>query len=109
MSTSEPATRVCVFLHEDDRLGHRALFEALLERARQHGMAGATVWRGIEGFGASGLHRTARSPDANIGLPVVVELIDAPERIESFLAVLQELAPGAFVTREQVTVARFGS
>ena len=109
MPTSQIATRIVVFLSEDDRSGHHGLHEALLNRAREDGLAGATVWRGIEGFGASGRIRTSRFPDAMIGLPVTVELVDTPERIEEFLPVVKELAPGSFVTREEVRVTRFGT
>jgi uncharacterized protein len=109
MSVTEVATRVMIFLSEDDRHEHRGLHEAILTRAREDGMAGATVWRGIEGFGASGNVRTARFPDAITGLPLAVELFDTPERIEAFLAVVGELAPGSFVTREQVEVTRFSA
>jgi len=96
------ATRLMVFLSEDDRTGHRGLHEALLERAREDGMAGATVWRGVEGFGSSGRLRTARFPDALTGLPLAVEVIDTPERIEAFVSVVKQLAPGSFVTCESV-------
>lgn len=109
MPVSEVATRIMVFLSEDDRLRHRGLSEAIVERARQDGMAGATVWRGIEGFGSAGHIRTARSPDATLGLPLAVELLDVPERIEAFLPVVQKLAPGSLVTREQVEMTRFDS
>jgi PII-like signaling protein len=105
--TSQVATRIVIFLSEDDRSGHHGLHEALLDRAREDGMAGATIWRGIEGFGSSGRMRTGRFPDAMIGLPVTVELIDSPERIEEFLPVIKELAPGSFVTREEVRITRF--
>jgi PII-like signaling protein len=104
----ELGTRVVIFLSEDDRIGHRGLHESLLDRAREDGMAGATVWRAIEGFGTSGRFRTARSPDALIGLPLAVEVIDLPERIEAFLDVISELAPHSFVTREQVAMSRLG-
>lgn len=109
MPPSEVATRVVVFLSEDDRAGHHGLAEQILDRAREDGMAGATVWRGTEGFGASGRLRTARFPDAMTGLPLAVELVDAPERIDAFLPTVRRLAPGSFVTREQVTMTRFGS
>lgn len=108
MPVTEVATRIMVFLSEDDRVAHHGLHETLLSRAREDGLAGATVWRGIEGFGASGRLRTARFPDAATGLPLALELIDAPERIEAFLSVVLELAPGCFVTREQVQMTRFG-
>jgi|HubBroStandDraft_1064217.scaffolds.fasta_scaffold134734_3 PII-like signaling protein len=109
MPVTEVATRIMIFLSEDDRLVHHGLHDAILDRAREDGMAGATVWRGLEGFGSSGHVRTARFPDAATGLPLAVELVDAPERIEAFLAVVQELAPGSFVTREEVQMSRFGA
>lgn len=107
MPVPEMATRIVVFLSEDDRVGHRGLHEAIVDRARDDGMAGATVWRGIEGFGSSGHIRTDRFPDALTGLPLAVELIDAPDRIEAFLPVIREMAPGSLVTRESVQLTRF--
>lgn len=98
-----------VFLSEDDRRGHHGLDEAIVNRAREDGMAGATIWRGIEGFGSSGHVRASRFPDAATGLPLVVELLDSPGRIESFLSVVRELAPGSLVTREQVEMIRFAA
>jgi PII-like signaling protein len=108
MSVTQVATRIVIFLSEDDRLHHRGLHEEILSRASEAGMAGATVWRGLEGFGASGHVRTARFPDAATGLPLAVELIDVPERIEAFLDVVRQLAPDSLVTREQVEMTRFG-
>jgi uncharacterized protein len=109
MPGTEVVTRIMIFLSEDDRLGHHGLDEAIVSRARDDGMAGATVWRGLEGFGASGHIRTARFPDSMTGLPVVIELLDAPDRIDAFLSVVRELAPGSLVTREQVEMTRFGA
>lgn len=108
MPVTQVATRIMVFLTEDDRIGHRGVHEAIVQRAREEGMAGASVWRGIEGYGASGRIRAARFPDAAAGLPVVVELIDAPERVDAFLRVVHDLAPGCLVTRDEVTMTRFG-
>lgn len=107
MPVTDVATRIVVFLSEDDRYGRLGLHDAIMSRAREDGMAGATVWRGLEGFGAGGHVRTSRFPDAATGLPLVVEVIDAPERIEAFLEVVRELAPKSLVTREQVEVTRF--
>lgn len=105
----EQATRIVVFLSEDDRTGHRSVGDALVERAHQDGLAGATVWRAIEGIGRSGRIRAARFPDAGAGLPIAVEVIDSPDRIERFLDAVYELAPDALVTREQVQVMRSGN
>ena len=108
MATTQMATRVMIFLSEDDRVGHHGLYDELLNRAREDGLAGATVWKGIEGFGSSGHFRTNRFPDAVVGLPVAIELVDSSERIEAFLPIVAELAPGSFVTREAVEITRFG-
>jgi uncharacterized protein len=108
MPVTEIATRIMVFLSEDDRLGHHGLHQAIVDRARDDGMAGATVWRGIEGFGKSGHVRTMRFPDAATGLPLAVELLDSPDRIEAFLPIVRELAPGSLVTREEVQMTRYG-
>ncbi len=106
MPITEVATRIMIFLSEDDRLGRHSLHETIMNRAREDGMAGATVWRGLAGFGSSGRVRTARFPDAATGLPLAIELLDAPDRIDAFLSVVRELAPGSLVTREQVEMVR---
>lgn len=102
----EIATKVSIFLSEDDRLHHHSLHEAVLNRAKDYGVIGATVWRGIEGFGKSGRVRTSRFPDANTGLPLVVELIDSPTRMEDFLITISDLTNGLLVTKEEVRVTR---
>lgn len=102
----ETGCRLLVYTTEDDRVGHHSLAEALLERARQDGLRGATVWRGIEGFGRSGALRTTRLPDVNRGLPLVVEIIDHPDRVTAFLPVVSELAPRAVATIEPVEIGR---
>ena len=107
MPMDELGTRIMVFMTEDDRVGHRSLHEVLLERAREDGMAGATLWRGIEGFGSSGRVRTLRFPDSTVGLPLVLEVVDLPEQIESFLGAVRDLAPHSLVTTEQVRMTRF--
>ncbi|MGP0028966.1 MAG: DUF190 domain-containing protein [Acidimicrobiales bacterium] len=109
MPVHEDGTRLMIYLSEDDRVGHRRLHESLLDRAREDGMAGATVWRGIEGLGPSGTVRTARFPDAVVGLPLALEVIDLPERIEAFLEVVRQLAPRSLVTRERVDMTRLGT
>jgi len=95
-----------IFLTEDDRYGHRALSDVILDRAREDALSGATVWRGVEGFGSSGRLRSDRFPDAGQGMPVVVEVVDTGDRIEGFLPVVVELAPGSLVVVEPVQVTR---
>ena len=102
MTAGLPAVRLMVFLSEDDRVGHRSVAGMLLERAREAGLAGATIWRGIEGFGASGRVRTARLPDLARGLPLVLEVIDDESSITAFLPIVHELGAGSLVTTEVV-------
>jgi hypothetical protein len=109
VSFDENAVRITVFLSEDDRYHHHGLHEVLLNRALEIGIVGASVWRGIEGFGPSGRVRTARFPDANTGLPLVVEVIDTDEHVDEFLRAVSELAPGSLVTRETVRLSRMSS
>lgn len=102
---AQTACRLLVYTTEDDRVGHRPVSEVLVERARQQGLRGATVWRGIEGFRSGGELRTTRFPDTARGLPLVVEIVDRPAQVEAFLAVVAELAPGSLATTEPVRVA----
>jgi PII-like signaling protein len=106
VSFDEDAVRIMIFLSEDDRHHHHGLHEVLLNKALESGIVGASVWRGIEGFGPSGRVRTLRFPDANTGLPLVVEVIDSAERVEEFLSTVSELAPGSLVTKEAIRLSR---
>ena len=100
------AVRVVVFLSEDDRHHHRSLLETLLARAREQGVIGATVWRAIEGFGRSGDLRTTRFPDADLGLPLMLEVVDHADSVDRFIESALELAPDAVISREPVTLLR---
>src|SRR5260221_14453458 len=88
METPVEAVLLRVFIGEDDRYGNGALYEAIVERAREMGMAGATVLPGPEGFGQSGHIRSGLGVDAGPRSPVVVEIIDTEERINRFLPLL---------------------
>ena len=98
------AMRLMVFLTEDDRVDHRPAIDVLLRRARDLGLAGATVWRGVEGFGRSGHLRAARLPDLARGLPLVLEVIDSPEALEKLIGIVSETVPGALIVTEPVRV-----
>jgi PII-like signaling protein len=106
MRDGVPGTRLMVFLSDDDRVGHRLLAEVLMERALDDGLAGATLWRGSEGFGRSGRFRTARFPDANLGLPMVVEVVDGPAKVDAFCETVRSVAPKARMTREPIEMTR---
>jgi uncharacterized protein len=102
-----------VFLGESDRIGHSALYERIVLEARRTGMAGATVTRGLMGYGATSRIRTARILDLSADLPVVVEIADREDRIDRFLPVLHDLFAaagcGGLVTLEKVQVVKYVS
>jgi len=108
MATPEDATLLRLFVGEKDRLEHRPLYEAIVLRAREHGLAGATVFRGLLGFGASSMLHTAKILRLSDDLPIVIEIIDAEHQIESFLPVLDEMLPSGLVTIEKVRVLHYG-
>lgn len=84
----------------------RPLVNTLLVRAREAGLAGASVLRGIEGFGRSRRVRTTRFPDVSVDLPVVVQIVDLPARIEEFLPVLRDLVQDELVMIQPVVLER---
>ena len=108
MAIPEDATLLRLFVGEKDRFEHRPLHEAIVLRAREHGLAGATVLRGLLGFGASSMLHTAKILRLSDDLPIVVEIVDAEHQIESFLPVLDEMMPSGLVTLEKVRVIRYG-
>jgi PII-like signaling protein len=97
-----------IFLGENDKLGHRSLYEAIVFAARDQGIAGATVLRGILSFGASTRIHTAKFIDISEDLPIVVEIVDAEEKINEFIPVINKLfdecGRGGLITIEQVNV-----
>ncbi|HEX5266830.1 MAG TPA: DUF190 domain-containing protein [Acidimicrobiales bacterium] len=105
MSGAENASRLTVFTTESAVAPDgRPLHLALVERARQDGLAGATVLRGVEGFGASGHLLTTRFADLAAGLPLVIEIVDRDERIDSFLPALRQIAGDELVLRQAVSI-----
>lgn len=100
-----------IFLGEADKVNHTALYEVIVREARRLGLAGATAWRGITGFGPTSRIRTARILDLSTDLPVIVEIVDTEEKINGFLPVLHDLfesaQSGGLVTVEQVKVIKY--
>ena len=92
-----------VFLGEDERYHHQPLYEAIVLKAREMHLAGATVLRGPLGFGKSSRLHTAKVLRLSEDLPVVIEMVDAQEKIDAFLPVLEELMGSGLVTLERVT------
>ena len=93
-----------VFIGESDRWQHSPLYEAIVLKARELHMAGATVLRGPMGYGKSSRLHTAKILRLSMDLPLVIEIVDAEEKIQAFLPVLDEMMKGGLVTLEKVRV-----
>lgn len=99
--------RLTVFVGESDRHGHTPLATEIVQRAHAAGLAGATVLRGVEGYGRSNHIHTTRILSLSDDLPVVVIIVDRDEAIQSFLPVLDELVTGGLVIIEDVEVIKY--
>src|SRR6195256_2335386 len=108
MQIPERAALLRIFIGEDDKADGRPLYEAIVLRAREVHLAGATVLRGPLGFGRSSVLHTAKVLRLSQDLPVIVEIVDTEEKINGFLPVLTELTQSCLITLEKVTVIRYG-
>jgi PII-like signaling protein len=109
MRLEGPATRLTIFIGEADQHHHRPLSTEIVHRAHAAGLAGATVLRGIEGYGRSSRVHTSRMISLSSELPIAVVIVDAPERIEAFLPELDELITEGLVIRDEVQVVSYRS
>ncbi|WP_170318863.1 DUF190 domain-containing protein [Allorhizocola rhizosphaerae] len=107
MKLSGPAMRLTIFIGEADRWRHKPLHTEIVHRAHEAGLAGATVIRGHEGFGASSRIHTTRILSLSEDLPVAVIIVDAEERIRAFLPQLDELVTEGLVIMDPVEVIRY--
>jgi len=98
-----------IFFGEADRFEGRPLYEAVVLKAREMGLAGATVLRGPMGFGKSSRLHTAKILRLSEDLPLVIEIVDAEARIDAFLPVLDAMMGSGLITIEKVTVLRYGT
>ncbi len=96
-----------IFIGESDRHHGRPLYEVIVETARSRSMAGATVLRGIAGFGAHSRMHTAKVLRISEDLPIVIEIVDTPEKIEAFLPELDTMIEEGLVTLEKVRVISY--
>ena len=96
-----------IFIGETSKIGHRPLYELIVEEARKRGLAGATVTRGIMGFGKNSLIHTAKILRLSEDLPLVIEIIDRPDRIAAFLPDVDAMIDGGLVTLEKVQVISY--
>ncbi|MEV6427209.1 DUF190 domain-containing protein [Nocardia sp. NPDC051463] len=103
------AARLTVLLDEDDKWKHGPLYHEIVQRARDAGLAGASVWRGVEGYGASSRIHTSRILDLAEHLPVQVMVIDDAQRLRSFVEQNAEMLAAVNVTLSDVTIWQPGA
>src|SRR5271154_4591569 len=109
MQIPTEAVLLRIFIGESDRWQHQPLYEAIVLAARETQIAGATVLRGPMGFGKSSRLHTAKILRLSIDLPLVIEIVDSEEKINSFLPVLDQMIGGGLVTLEKVKVLHYRS
>jgi uncharacterized protein len=108
MQLPSDALLLRIFLGEDDRAGKLPLYEAIVLAAREQKLAGATVLRGPIGFGRSSRVHTTKILRLSQDLPIVIEIVDAEDKINAFIPTLQKLMGSGLVTLEKVKVLRYG-
>lgn len=111
MEISGQAVLLRMFVGESDKVGHLPLYEAIVKLARDADLAGATVLKGVTGFGASARIRTQKILDLSSDLPMVIEIVDEEEKIAAFQTHLSELFDragcGALVTLENIRIVHY--
>lgn len=107
MNIPEEGYLLRIFVGESDRSGRRPLYEAIVLKARESGLAGATVLRGVMGFGKKSVLHTAKILRLSEDLPMVIEIVDDLEKIERFLPLLDEMITDGLVTLEKARVVHY--
>lgn len=96
-----------IFIGESDRHGHGPLYEALVELLRKEGFAGATVLRGVCGFGANRVYHTQKLLDLSTDMPIVIEVVDSQEKINAIMPQIDAMMGGGMITLEKVAVIKY--
>jgi hypothetical protein len=109
MPLTRDAMLLRIFIGEDDKTGHQPLYEAIVLKAREMHLAGATVLRGPMGFGHSSRLHTAKILRLSEDLPVVIEIVDSEEKINGFVDAIEGMMGSALVTTEKVKVVQYGT
>jgi PII-like signaling protein len=96
-----------IFIAEGDRFEHRPLYEALVEMLRKEGFAGATVLRGVSGFGAHSVYHSQKLLDLSADLPMIIEAVESEEKINAVMPRIDAMMSGGMITMEKVKVIRY--
>ena len=100
-----------IFIGQADKIGHRPLYEVIVLKARELGLAGATVLRGVESYGAASRIHTAKILRLSEDLPIVIEIVDSAEKIDSFTRVagemLEQAGCGGLITEERAHIVHY--
>lgn len=107
MKIEGEAKRLRIYIGESDKWHGEPLANAIVLRCRKDGVAGATVFRGVEGYGANSRIHTTHILDLSTDLPIVVEIVDKPERIEQILPALDEMVTEGLITQEDVHIKKY--
>lgn len=107
MTIPEDRYLLRIYIGESDRHGHHPLYEAIVLKAREAGLAGATVLRGVMGFGKNSILHTAKILRLSEDLPMVVEIVDSLEKVEKFLPLLDEMIADGLVTIEKLKAIQY--
>lgn len=109
MTIPEEGYLLRIFVGESDKVGHHPLYEVIVLKAREAGLAGATVLRGVMGFGKNSILHTAKILRLSEDLPMVIEIVDSLEKVEAFLPELDAMITDGLVTLEKVKVLHYKS
>jgi PII-like signaling protein len=104
MTLRGPARRITIFIGESDRFNHKPLYAEIVHRAHRRGLAGASVFRGLEGFGASSRIHTSRLLSLSEDLPMAIIIVDTEEKTTEFLDEVAELVTGGLIIVDDVHV-----
>jgi len=96
-----------IYIAEGDRYEHRPLYEALVEMLRKEGFAGATVLRGICGFGAHSVYHSQKLLDLSADLPMIIEAVESEEKVNAVMPRIDAMMSGGMITMEKVKVIRY--
>lgn len=109
MNLPEEGCLLRIFIGESDSINHKPLYEVIVLKAREAGLAGATVLRGVMGFGKNSILHTAKILRLSEDLPMVVEIVDSLEKVEAFVPTLNAMIKDGLVTIEKVRVIHYKS